>query len=43
MKYIMMKQERGITEKIRHPEYNDDTLKNDIALFRLDQPVSWTI
>jgi len=31
--------ERGVTQKIRHPEYNDDTLKNDIALFRLDRPV----
>jgi len=35
--------ERGITRKIRHPEYNDDTLKNDIALFLLDEPVDTSV
>ena len=32
--------ERTIVSKIRHPNYNDDTLKNDIALFKMNNPVS---
>ena len=31
--------ERSIVSKVRHPDYNDDTLKNDIALFKMDSPV----
>ena len=28
------------TEKIRHPDYNGDTLANDIALLKLDKPAT---
>jgi len=35
--------ERSIVSKIRHPDYNDDTLKNDIALFKMDSPVDTNI
>jgi hypothetical protein len=34
--------ERGVKETIKHPNYNGNTLDNDIALLRLDQDVAFT-
>ena len=36
-------QERGISERIRHPEYNDWTFRNDLALLRLATPVNTSV
>ena len=36
-------QERGISERIRHPEYNDYTFRHDLALLRLDTPVNTSV
>ena len=32
--------ERSIVSMVRHPDYNDNTLKNDIALFKMNEAVS---
>ena len=36
-------QERDISERIRHPEYNDWTFRNDLALLRLATPVNTSV
>ena len=38
-----MFQERKINYRVRHPEYNDYTLVNDIALLRLEAPVNTSV
>merc|ERR1719506_2235393 len=35
-------QTRTVTRKINHPQYNDRTLENDIALLQLSSPVDYT-
>ena len=35
-------QERGVDRVIIHPKYRHSTLDNDLALLRLDRPVSFT-
>jgi len=39
----MIKIERTVISKIRHENYDDNTLKNDIALFKMDAPVDTSI
>lgn len=36
-------QEREIVERIKHPDYKEPLVYNDIALFRLDRPVVFTV
>ena len=38
-----MFQERQIHYRVRHPQYNDYTLENDIALLRLESPVNTSV
>jgi len=39
----MIKIERTVVYKIKHEEYDSNTLKNDIALFKMDSPVNTDI
>jgi len=39
----MIKIERNIEYKVRHEEYDSNTLKNDIALFKMDEEVNTDI
>ena len=36
-------QERGISERIRHPDYDDWTFRNDLALLKLATPVNTSV